>query len=196
MSGKSELRAEYMAKRDAIPPEIRALKSVSVWKNLFGLEEYKNAKTIMLYSDIKSEVRTNIFINKVFSDGKRVLLPVTDIEKGILTPYEIKDMAQLEAGAYGIMEPRRDLIENGEIREVPKDEIDIAVIPGIVFDIFGSRIGYGGGYYDRFLADFKGIKTGLSYTECLHYLIPAEENDICVDMLITEMGCERFGQEI
>ncbi len=193
---KDEIRSKYREIRNSIPAGTQALKSVAIWKYFFGLEEYKNAKTIMIYSDIKSEVKTNVFAQRIISDGKRVVLPVTDGERGEILPYSITDTSQLKAGSYGIMEPNLRFTEDGTVKAVSKDEIDIVMVPGIVFDMFGDRIGYGGGYYDKFLQDFKGIKVGVTYSECMCYSVPAEENDVKMDMLITEAGCEKLGQEI
>ena len=79
------------------------------------------------------------------------------------------------------------------IIDIRTNEIDIVMVPGIVFDMFGDRIGYGGGYYDKFLSDFKGLKVGVAYSECMCYSVPSEETDVRMDMLITEAGCERIG---
>ncbi len=193
---KDELRDKYREIRNSLPSGTQVLKSVAIWKYFFELEEYKNAKTVMIYSDIKSEVKTNVFAQRIISDGKRVVFPVTDLEKKEFYPYEITDTNQLKVQAYGIMEPSLKLIEEGVIKPVSMDEIDIVMVPGIVFDMFGDRIGYGGGYYDKFLKDFGGLKVGVAYSECICYAVPAEENDVPMDMLITEAGCERIGQEI
>lgn len=193
---KDRIRDKYKEIRNSIPSGTQVLKSVAIWKYFFELKEYKKAKTVMIYSDIKSEVKTNVFAERIISDGKRVVFPVTDPKSGELHPYEITDTAQLKVQSYGIMEPSLKLIDEGIVKPVLKDEIDIVMIPGIVFDIFGDRIGYGGGYYDRFLKDFKGLKVGVAYSECVCYSLPSEENDVQVDMLITEAGCEKVGQEI
>lgn len=195
-SEKESLRKEFSAIRDAIPEGTQVLKSVAVWKYFFDTEEYKAAKTVMLYSDIKSEVKTTVFAERIISDGKRLVFPVCNKETREITPYAVSGISKLRAQAYGILEPSEELIRLGEILAVSKDEIDIVVVPAIVFDLFGDRIGYGGGFYDRFLKDFKGFKVGVSYSECVCYSVPAEETDVKVDMLITEAGCERFGQEI
>ncbi len=193
---KDQLRNKYREIRNSIPSGTQVLKSIAIWKYFFELEEYKNAKTVMIYSDIKSEVKTNVFAERIIADGKRVAMPVTDMEKGEFYPYTITGIAQLKAGAYGIMEPNLKFAEKGGVELISKDEIDIVIVPGIVFDMFGDRIGYGGGYYDKFLADFKGLKIGVTYSECMCYAVPAEENDVRMDMLITEAGCEKVGQEI
>lgn len=193
---KNKLRAEFKQIRDAISPEVQAFKSASVWKYVFALEEYKRADTLMLYSNIGSEVRTDVFIPKIFADGKRIVLPVADDKEKLITPYEITDLSCLKAQTYGIKEPDSELIASGNIKQVPKDEIDMVIVPGLGFDMFGNRLGYGGGFYDRFLKDYKGVKAGVSYRECLYYRLPQEKNDIKIDMVITETGCERFGQEI
>ena len=191
---KDKIREEYREIRNEIPSGTQVLKSVAIWKYFFELPEYQNAKTVMIYSDIRSEVKTNVFAERLFSDGKRVIYPYTDTEKKEIIPYEIDSSSRLTAGGFGILEPNLKYVEEGYVKEIPKDEIDIVVVPGIVFDMFGDRIGYGGGYYDRFLKDYQGVKVGVSYTECVCYSLPDEENDVRMNMLITEAGCERFGK--
>ena len=191
---KDKLRSEYKEIRDAIPSGTQVLKSVAIWKYFFDLPEYEKAKTVMIYSDIKSEVKTNVFAERLFSDGKRVVYPYTDTEKGEIIPYAVDSSSRLAAGAFGILEPSLKYAQDGYIKEISKDEIDLVIVPGLVFDMFGDRLGYGGGYYDRFLKDFKGVKAGVCYSECVCYSLPEEDTDIRMDMLITEAGCERFEQ--
>ncbi|MBE7012037.1 MAG: 5-formyltetrahydrofolate cyclo-ligase [Ruminococcaceae bacterium] len=189
---KDKIREEYKKIRDEIPLGTQVLKSVAIWKYFFDLPEYENAKTVMIYSDIKSEVKTNVFAERLFSDGKRVVYPYTD--KKEIVPYEVDSSARLMARAFGILEPNLRFVGDGYVKEIPKNEIDLVVVPGVVFDMFGDRLGYGGGYYDRFLKDFEGVKAGVSYSECVCYSLPDEETDVKMDMLITEAGCERFEQ--
>ena len=191
---KDKIRNEYKKIRDEIPAGTQVLKSVAIWKYFFELPEYRDAETVMIYSDIKSEVKTNVFAERLFSDGKRVVYPYTDADKKEIIPYETDNSSRLKVGAFGILEPNLKFIEDGTVKAIPKDEIDLIVVPGIAFDMFGDRLGYGGGYYDRFLKDFKGVKAGVSYSECVCYSLPGEETDVRMDMLITEAGCERFGQ--
>ena len=191
---KDKLRAEYKEIRDEIPSGTQVLKSVAIWKYFFDLPEYEKAKTVMIYSDIKSEVKTNVFAERLFSDGKRVVYPYTDTEKQEIIPYEIDSSSRLMAGAFGILEPNLKFVGDGYVKEISKDEIDLVIVPGLIFDMFGERIGYGGGYYDRFLKDFKGVKIGVCYSECVCYSLPEEDNDVRMNMLITEAGCERYEQ--
>ena len=193
---KDKIREQYRKIRDEIPSGTQVLKSVAIWKYFFDLPEYKKAKTVMFYSDIKSEVKTNVFAERIFSDGKRVVYPYTDTEKREIIPYEVDGFSRLVVGTYGILEPNLNLIQGGAVKEISKDEIDLIVVPGLVFDMYGGRLGYGGGYYDRFLKDFKGLKVGVCYGECLCYSIPNEENDVPINVLITEAGCERFEQTV
>ncbi|MBR2916920.1 MAG: 5-formyltetrahydrofolate cyclo-ligase [Clostridia bacterium] len=189
---KEELRKHYREIRDEISAGSRAIKSVAIWKHFFDTPEYKNAKTIMVYSDIKSEVRTNLFAERLFADGKRTVFPVCDKENNNLIPYEIDNSSRLKMGTFGVLEPSTDFLPEGSVKKVEKNEIDIVVVPGVAFDISGYRIGYGKGYYDQFLKDYKGIKIGFSYTDCICYSVFPTEKDIPMDMLITEAGCERF----
>ena len=191
---KDKIRAEYKEIRDEIPSGTQVLKSVAIWKYFFDLPEYEKAKTVMIYSDIKSEVKTNVFAERLFFDGKRVVYPYTDTEKQEIIPYEVDSSSRLMAGAFGILEPNLKFVKDGYVKEISKDEIDLVIVPGLVFDMFGDRLGYGGGYYDRFLKDFKGVKAGVCYSECVCYSLPEEDTDVRMDMLITEAGCERFEQ--
>lgn len=193
---KEELRKHYKEIRNEIPAGTRALKSVTIWKHFFDLSEYKNAKTIMVYSDIKSEVRTNLFAERMFADGKSVVFPLCDKEKVDLIPYEIDNSSRLKLGSFGVLEPNTDFLGEGKVSLRDKSEIDLVIVPGVAFDIYGYRIGYGKGYYDNFLKDFKGIKIGFSYTDCICYSVFPTEKDISMDILITEAGCERFEQTI
>lgn len=181
---KERLRREYKKIRDNLTPEAQTAKSIAVWKYFFDLEEYETCKTVMLYSNIKSEVRTDVFAQRLFCDRKRVIYPLTDPLKNEIHPIEITSLSQLERGNFGILEPKG--------QAVSKEEIDLVIVPGLAFDLFGQRLGYGGGYYDRFLKDFSGLCIGFSYSDCVCYALPGEENDVRVDMLITEAGCERF----
>lgn len=154
---------------------------------LIRLPAFMESNLIMCYISFKNEVLTYEFIEQCFSSGKRVALPVIDTDcsgiKGI-TAYEIFDVHNdLVPGFYGIFEPRkrpRNII-------IPS-EIDMIVVPGIAFDKKKQRIGFGAGYYDRFLSKLSNdcVKISIGFDFQIVENIPHEEHDIELDLIVTE----------
>ena len=95
---------------------------------------------------------------------------------------EISDLSMLDRGAYGILEPRRDLIQSGVISELKRPEL--VIVPAIAFDLRRQRMGCGGGYYDRYLSDYDGFSVGLAYSECITDCLPTDKYDRCTDVVI------------
>ncbi len=142
---KQAIRQAIQEIRDLIPSEIRKAKTQEIAERFYSLKEYCNAKNILIYYPFRSEIDTTVIIIRAISDGKRVILPrVSGKELELFYVEDIKK--DLKPGAYGIMEPDRDLC-------IPAGytEPDIAVIPGVGFDRHKNRLGYGGGFYDRLI---------------------------------------------
>lgn len=179
---KNELRSELLRKRDLIPSSKRFQKETAIKRNLFGLEIFKNAKSILMYVSFRSEVDTISHLDDILKLGKKLIVPLVDSNNKSLTLYEIRSDAELAPGYMGIPEPAV-----GKERIVTLKEIDLVVIPGTGFDPEGNRLGYGGGYYDRLLAGTeKHIPTiALSFEEQMTDVIPAESHDIKMDTIIT-----------
>ncbi|UCD34563.1 MAG: 5-formyltetrahydrofolate cyclo-ligase [Nitrospiraceae bacterium] len=186
---KQKLRAHLLKKRDAIPPDRKKLKDASIKKRLFALETFKKAACLLMYVSFRSEVNTRSYLQDVLALGKRLVLPVVDPGRKVLHLYEIKDISELVPGYMGIPEPG---VRAG--RQVFLNNIDLVVIPGTGFNLRGSRLGYGGGYYDRLLsleakklARVDHIPTvALAYEEQIGDHIPDEPHDIKVDIIITD----------
>ncbi len=185
---KDEMRKKYTKIREEIPHDIRVMKSTMIWKYFCNLSFYKDAEMIMTYVNTKSEVTTYQLIPLLLAQGKRVCVPKCVGDS--LVPYEITDLSQLKAGVFGVLEPSQELIDKGILKEISKNEINIAVCPGLAFDFLGHRLGYGKGYYDRFLQDFEGIKIGFSFDLSLTPEIEVNEHDIPMNIIITESGVE------
>ena len=137
---------------------------------------YQHAKTIATYLSLPHEFDTGLFIRQAQADGKRIVIPKTHPHGCmIFVDYNLND---LELTAFGIWEPR-----SGQV--VEKTHIDLIHVPGVAFNKGGYRIGYGGGYYDRYLADFKGMTVSTIYPCQLadfqpdNYDIPIQEVLIC-----------------
>jgi 5-formyltetrahydrofolate cyclo-ligase len=162
---KSEIRKEIFRARAALPGEEAAAKSGLIAKKLLALEEYRRAKVIMAYVDFRNEVRTDGLIRESLARGKAVAVPFTDTREKRLVPSLLLNYPEdLAPGTWGILEPAP-----GRLRPVEPAEIDLVVVPGVAFDPMGNRLGYGGGYYDRFLP--------LTRPDCFH-VAPAYELQI------------------
>lgn len=182
MLPKKRIRADVLKKRNGIPPHTKRLKDSAIGKRLFSLKEFKDAKSILFYASVRSEVDTLDMIRKAISMGKSVMLPKVDIKSHSLKIYEVKGMDEIEMGYMGIPEP---IVSKKSLRS--PDSADIVIMPGIAFDPSGGRLGYGKGYYDRMLSGRHGIlKTALAYEEQIVRNIPTELYDIKVDSIITE----------
>ncbi|OIP41473.1 5-formyltetrahydrofolate cyclo-ligase [Candidatus Desantisbacteria bacterium CG2_30_40_21] len=185
---KKSLRTSVLAMRDMLGIEERCQKSTLIKEMLFGLNEFHSSSNILFYVATKSEVQTEDMIRQAIKQGKRALVPITDAENKRLLISELHDFdLELEKGAYGILEPTKIYQ-----RLVPLDEVEMIIVPGVVFDLHGHRIGYGGGYYDRMLESIgqnKGTKAcliGVCFECQLVDTIPIEKHDMPVSRIITE----------
>ncbi|HEX9062777.1 MAG TPA: 5-formyltetrahydrofolate cyclo-ligase [Clostridia bacterium] len=182
MSNKEIVRKEALIKRKAFSANEVYDKSRIIRERLLALSEYRKCQTFMCYVSYKNEVDTEEMIRHLLKDGKRVFLPRIMSDKKDIEAVEIKDFDKdLKKGTFGIMEPFCSSKECA-------GDIDMIIIPGVAYDVNKNRLGYGGGYYDRFLRGVKSssLKLGLSYDELVYESLPVEEHDIKVDIIITE----------
>ncbi len=181
---KKELRAVALSRRDALPPAERAAFSTSIAAALKGMPEYARAHTVMLYVSFGSEVETWDLITAALAGGKQVTVPKVIKSEGALVPSLVKDPAKdLAPGAYGILEPRYDAL-----RPVRPSSLDLILVPGVAFDAGGRRIGYGGGYYDRFLPTVAAtaVCVAAAYEAQVFPALPQDAFDHRVDYVVTE----------
>ena len=140
---KKIIREKIQKDRNSLSPEDHAVKSRLIAEKLINSEEYLKAKTIFIFYPFRSEVDTTIIIKDALVKGKKVILP--KIIEGEMRTFFISDPDKdLEKGSFGIPEPKVS-----GCSEAKSDEIDLAIIPGICFDLSFNRIGYGGGFYDK-----------------------------------------------
>ncbi len=187
---KRDMRLRAAALRDAMTHEERRAKSEEIEERLFGHAPFAAAQTAMFYVSFRSEVETGSMIRRALKEGKRITVPSVDVRKRLLIPSEVKDCdAELCAGAYGILEPRPEFL-----RPVPLKEIDFVVAPGLAFDRRGNRIGYGAGYYDRFIATLRpgAHVAALAFSCQIFDVIPNSVNDKKINAIITENGIIEF----
>jgi 5-formyltetrahydrofolate cyclo-ligase len=180
---KKTIRRKVLEKRDEIPPVVKKIKDALIKQGLFSLPEFIAAKTVFFYASFGSEVETLSMIKESLKLGKRVVLPKVDKERHMLRLYEIKDISELSPGYMGIPEP---LLPNERL--VSLDDFDLVIIPGVVFDYSGNRLGYGAGYYDILLSKSEEKKpiVALAYEEQLVDSIPSETHDVKINTVVTD----------
>jgi len=181
---KSELRKAVLRARRALSPAEVAEKSALVIEKVLLMKEYLQADTIMVYLDFRNEVQTGPLVRHSLSAGKRVTVPLTDTANHKLIPSLLQNFpGDLQPGTWGILEPKPDCL-----RYVDPTEIDLVFVPGVAFDLSGNRLGYGGGFYDRFLLQtgphtfFIALAFELQVKPCVY----PDVHDIPVHWVVTE----------
>jgi 5-formyltetrahydrofolate cyclo-ligase len=175
---KKEIRKKALAARDSLLPGQRSSKSRQIEESLFSLPEFKSAHAVMFFASFRSEVDTVPMIRRALGDGKRVILPKVNGDK--LELFEIKNFDNdVSPGAWGIPEPCGSA-------PVKLDELDAIIVPGAAFDERGNRLGYGAGFYDKLLSEFKKPTVALAFEEQITSNIPADPHDVPVQKIVTE----------
>jgi len=189
MDGKGEIRRRILKLRNAMTPEEIQAKSGKIVQRLKELREIRESSTLMVYLSFGSEVVTDELIVWGWDAGKRIVVPLCCPETRELMPCRINGFDELETGHYGIREPKAS-----HLQPVPQREIDAVLIPAVAFDRRGCRVGYGGGYYDRFLPEVpRAAKIGAAFACQIVAEIPADPYDVTVDRIVTEKGIISLG---
>ncbi len=176
---KKELRKHFKDIRLSADPNARQQWDRQIFYNLSRLDEFVSCTTVLTYVSGEIEVATKDIIKS--SIGSKVILcPRCVKNTNIMEFYRINSLDDLESGSYGIKEPSQGC----ELYE--SFENSVCIIPGLSFDIKGYRLGFGKGYYDRFLSRYNGVKIGLCYECCISSALPADEFDVDCDIIITE----------
>lgn len=147
---------------------------------------WHKAKTVGITISQAIEWNTRPIIQEAWNQGKIVCVPKSYPTDRKLIFYKIDSFEQLETAAYGLLEP---IVE--KTKQLKKERIDLLIVPGMVFDKYGYRIGFGGGYYDRFLTDFPNETCSLLCKKQLIDRLPSESHDIPINYLITEIGVQK-----
>ncbi len=158
--------------------------SSKIVTRLLELPEIRNAQAISTYLHTGSEVRTNEVLKRLLSQSKKVIVPITEKRNNRLFFSELRNpAAELEEGSFGILEPKPEFR-----RPIPLENADIVLVPGVVWDLRGYRIGYGAGYYDRSINALRKpvFKIGLSYEFQIVEKLPISRYDRRVDKIVTE----------
>lgn len=177
---KEQLRKEAKAILPNLPSDKKAIIEKYLTEQLFQTKFWQKAKTIGVTMALEHEWDTQIIIKKAWEEGKIVAIPKCNPRNKQLTFFRFSKNDELEVGPFHIREPIYD-----ENRRLEPEEIELLIVPGLLFDIFGFRIGFGGGYYDRFLERFSNISVSIISTDQLHQRLPHEAYDLPVDILLT-----------
>lgn len=186
MDASSALRKTVLLARDGLSLHYRQDFSGDIVQKVLQLAELTAATTIFIYVDFRSEVQTHLLIAELLRQGKKVVVPVTLVKTKTLLPVQIRDLAQdLVPGYCQIPEPRPTLRDR---QLVAAHEIETIIVPGAVFDERGGRLGYGGGYYDRFLAREapQARRIGLAFELQVVDNLTLQKHDQILDLVITE----------
>ncbi|MEG1142112.1 MAG: 5-formyltetrahydrofolate cyclo-ligase [Clostridia bacterium] len=181
---KKEFRDKVISTRKNQHYEFISDHSSIIIKKLLSMECIQNSKNIMLYLDFNNEVQTSELVNKLIGLKKIVYSPITITKERKLIPCRITNLEDnIKIGAYGIREPKKDCYPSIDI-----SDIDIVIVPAVAYDKNRYRLGYGGGYYDRFLNNSKNsaITIGIAFDFQIFDEIPKESHDAQLDYIITE----------
>ncbi len=179
---KQELRKSVLETRTNFEDNYVHNISSRIISEVLLSEEYKTAKTIFCYVSFDKEVSTHSLIETMIQHNKNVCVPLCT-DNGKMVPIKIQSMEDLTINSFGIMEP------NTTSQLVSHDKIDLVIVPCICANVDGFRIGYGGGYYDRFLQEyleFNQLSKALllCYPDFLFDIVPHEEHDIPITKIL------------
>ncbi|MFY9175484.1 MAG: 5-formyltetrahydrofolate cyclo-ligase [Peptococcia bacterium] len=180
---KQLLRQQARKKRDSLSwLEVQG-KSHEISQRLIMMPEYQQADVVMLYLSFENEVDTKGLIITSWKQKKKVVIPVCQPADKTILVSELHSFDELTPGTWNISEPKKEFL-----RPIPASRIDLAIIPGLAFDVRGNRLGYGAGYYDRFLPNLSPncAKIALSYEMTMQEFLPTEAHDVPMDYIITE----------
>lgn len=185
---KKEARKRALEKRDRMPEKLREEKSLRITEIICNLKCYSEASALLIYRSFRTEVNTSHLIERAWEARKRVFCP--RVEGKDMNFYEVSGWEDFQRGSYGIMEP----VEICPVFEGQKEK-PLVILPGAAFDKKRHRVGYGGGFYDRFLArniELSTVAVGFD-EQIVEEMISAELFDIRPQKIVTDLRC--FGVE-
>jgi 5-formyltetrahydrofolate cyclo-ligase len=178
---KKRLRSETLREIEALPEVYVASSDAGILANLTALPEFIAASVILFYCSVGREPDTRKAIELAARQNKTVALPAP-YRGGKMLAREFVGFDALEDGLYGIPAPP------DSARTVEKDDVELIIVPAVSFTADGRRLGYGGGYYDRYLPDSRAFTVGLARQRLVKSYLPSEPHDVPVRCLVTETG--------
>ena len=178
---KKEMRAQARKMRRSLSPEVKNALDRKIKNKLLNLFAVREATTVLCYVSTEIEVDTRDFISTLLEQGKRVAVPRCEGDDGEMNFYYINSLSELSSGSFGVDEP------NPSQSVMFADAVDsVCIVPAFMFDKSGYRLGYGKGYYDRYLSRYKGFPIGVCYSENLQDELFHGKYDRAVSLVVTD----------
>ena len=184
---KNEIRAQYKEYRGSLSSEERAVRDARICSLFLSSITYRYAKVLLMYAPFGGEIDVLPIARQALADGKTVAFPRCNKTECTMEYHIVDSVEALDVGAYGISEPPADA-PVWHADQCEADTHPVCIVPGLVFDRAGYRVGYGKGYYDRYLSTFPGVRVGIVYADCVLARIPRGRFDLSVDVLVTDKG--------
>ena len=176
---KAELRRQISEDISALPDDYLADSDIALYRQIISLPEFSSARNIMLYYSVKREPDTHAIAEFALRAGKTVAFPLC-YRGGIMKPLIVGDLGELRPAMLNIPAPPDTAVQ------ISPEDLDLIIVPALAYDINGYRLGYGGGYYDRFLLSSPAYTVGLSRERLMKRNLPVEPHDIAVKCVVTE----------
>ena len=182
---KNRIRKEIIRKRDALDLKEKTSFDNIIKEKFKETEAYKKSRNIFIYIGFGSEIETAKYIEEFLKEGKKVFVPRINNAIKTMEAVEITSLKELERNNFGILEPTKDK------EAINKKELQLIIMPGVAFDMKRGRIGYGGGYYDKYMENIDSSipKIALAYELQIIDRVPCQDHDILPDSIITEKRC-------
>ncbi len=188
---KDEIRAEYSARRAAMDPAEKKRRDDAICRAATALASFRYAEYVLLYAATENEIQIQAIAEEALARGKKIAFPRCDKESHTMQYHLVSSLDELAQDSYGILEPPPE----NPIYD-PENDLGSAVcfVPGLVYDKAGYRLGYGKGFYDRYLSHFSGCTLGVVYSDYILPTVPRGRFDVSVDILLTEKGVKMTGE--
>ena len=177
---KKQLRKELVEKRKNIPKDKKAIYDKEISRKIIECDYFKKAEQVLVFASTDDEFNTHLIIEACRLENKKVFFPLCLDKCGNMKFFRVDSTDDLNIGMYNIPEPKSHCDEH-----IQKDN-DLVIVPCLSVDKNGYRIGYGKGYYDRFLNDFCGISICPCYDELTSDRLPTDDFDIKINVVVTQ----------
>ena len=188
---KTHIRDKLKIMRENMDPESKSRMDSKVAMMLTSLWEYKQCETVWIYISKEIEVSTIAVIEDAWANKKRVAAPRCNKGTRTMKFYYINSFDDLQKASFGLYEPNLQICKPAKFVDG-----DICIVPGFAFDRQGYRLGYGYGYYDRFLSTFEGVKIGICYSDFIKFKLPTGRYDKQVDIIVTDKFTKNIPQNL
>lgn len=181
---KDRIRTEYLDKRRKIPPDRKDMFDNKICERFMSLVTYRYSDAVLMYAPKPNEINVDVIAKKALQAGKVIAFPRCNVRDCTMQFHIVNDLSELESGIYDILEPP----QSAPVFSSKEFNSACCLVPALVYDYEGYRLGYGKGYYDRYLSAFKGAKVGFAYSDFILEQLPRGRYDLAVDVVVTEKG--------